>query len=82
MESTGPATPTGIITKDSPRIVDETVARLIGLIDARAMKLFAVIDQAAAAHEAGLDLRPTTFVTFGNPTAGTAVMEAVPLSAL
>ena len=45
------------------------------------MKLFAVIDQRDEAHRAGLDLRDTTLVVFGNP-AGTAVMAAAPLSAL
>jgi uncharacterized protein (DUF302 family) len=46
------------------------------------MKVFAVIDQAAEARSAGLELRPTTLVLFGNPIAGTRVMEAVPLVAL
>ncbi len=30
----------------------------------------------------GLDLRETTLVVFGNPAAGTPVMEAAPLAAL
>jgi uncharacterized protein (DUF302 family) len=72
----------GIVTKDSPLPVDETVARLTALIEARGMKLFAVIDQAAEARGAGLQLRPTTLVVFGSPAAGTAVMDAVPLAAL
>jgi uncharacterized protein (DUF302 family) len=72
----------GITTKDSPRSPDETVARLTDLIHARGMRLFAVIDQAAEAHNVGLDLRPTTLVVFGSPAAGTAVMNAAPLSAL
>jgi uncharacterized protein (DUF302 family) len=71
-----------LATKTSALTVDATVARLVGLIDAKGMKLFAVIDQAAEAHQAGLSLRPTTLVLFGNPAAGTAVMEAVPEAAL
>jgi uncharacterized protein (DUF302 family) len=71
-----------ITTKDSPRSVDETVARLTDLIAARGMKVFAVIDQAAEARSVGLDLRPTTLVVFGAPAAGTPVMDAAPLAAL
>ena len=43
------------------------------------MKVFAVIDQSAAAREAGLELRETTLVLFGSPQAGTPVMVAAPL---
>jgi uncharacterized protein (DUF302 family) len=46
------------------------------------MTLFAVIDQAAAARQAGLELRPTTLVLFGSPAAGTPIMEASPLAGL
>ena len=82
MASREPATAAGIITKDSARSVDETVSRLNDLIEAKGMTLFAVIDQAAAAHGVGLELRPTVLVIFGTPTAGTPVMEAAPLAAL
>ena len=82
MTSSGPTSAVGIITKHSPRTVDETVSRLTDLIRAQGMKLFAVIDQSAEAHGVGLELRPTTLVIFGNPIAGTAVMEASPLAAL
>jgi uncharacterized protein (DUF302 family) len=46
------------------------------------MKVFAVIDQSEEARGAGLKLRDTTLVIFGNPAAGTPVMDAAPLSAL
>jgi uncharacterized protein (DUF302 family) len=46
------------------------------------MKLFAVIDHSAEASQAGLQLRETTLVVFGNPVAGTPVMVATPLAAL
>jgi uncharacterized protein (DUF302 family) len=42
---------------------------------------FAVIDQSAEARKAGLHLRPTTLVLFGNPVAGTEVMGSAPLAA-
>jgi uncharacterized protein (DUF302 family) len=72
----------GIVTKLSPRSVADTVHRLTGILNSKGMKVFDVIDQAAAAAQAGLTLRDTTLVLFGSPAAGTPVMEAVPLSAL
>ncbi len=71
-----------ITTKISPRSVSDTVSRLSELIAAKGLKLFAVIDQAAAAREAGLNLRETQLVVFGSPQAGTPVMDAAPLAAL
>lgn len=82
MTSSGSETAAGIITKNSPRTLNDTVSRLTELIQAKGMKLFAVIDQSAEAHRVGLELRPTTLIIFGNPAAGTAVMEAAPLAAL
>jgi uncharacterized protein (DUF302 family) len=71
-----------VVTKLSPRPVAETVTRLTGLLAAKGMKVFAVIDQRAEALGAGLDLRETTLVIFGNPAGGTPVMAAAPLAAL
>ncbi len=73
---------TDIVTKLSPRPVDGTVSKLTGMISAKGMKLFAVIDQSAEARQVGLTLRETTLVIFGSPEAGTPVMAAAPLSAL
>jgi len=72
----------GIVTKLSPRSVPDTVARLTDLLSGKGLKLFAVIDQSAEASAAGLALRETVLVIFGNPAAGTLVMQAAPLSAL
>jgi len=46
------------------------------------LKVFAIIDQSTEAREAGLKLRDTALVIFGNPAAGTPVMAAAPLAAL
>ena len=70
------------VTKISGRSVSDTVARLTELVAAKGMRLFAVIDQAAEARKAGLQLRETTMVIFGSPVAGTPVMAAEPLAAL
>jgi uncharacterized protein (DUF302 family) len=82
MTSTGPTITAGITTKLSPRSIEETVARLTELIAGRGMKIFDVIDQSAEARSVGLHLRPTILVIFGNPVAGTTVMDAAPLTAL
>ena len=75
-------TGTDVSTKLSHLSVNETVAKLTGMIGAKGMKLFAVIDQAAEARPVGLSLRETVLVIFGSPAAGTPVMAASPLSAL
>jgi uncharacterized protein (DUF302 family) len=77
-----PAHEAGVVTKLSPRPVADTAARLTSMISAKGMKLFAVIDQAAEARQAGLELRDTTLVIFGSPAAGTPLMAAAPLAAL
>jgi uncharacterized protein (DUF302 family) len=71
-----------IVTKQTSRSVSETVAQLEELLESRGIKLFAVIDQQAEAHRAGLELRETTLVVFGSPVAGTPVMAASPLAAV
>ncbi len=82
MASNGPADLAGIITKDSPRSVEDTVSKLHELVTERGMKTFTVIDQSAEARNVGLGLRPTVLVLFGNPVGGTPVMDAAPLAAL
>ncbi len=75
-------TETQVVTKVSPRSVAATVSRLTGILAAKQMKVFAVIDQSEEARGAGLKLRETTLVIFGNPAAGTPVMDTAPLAAL
>ena len=70
------------VTKDSPRSVPATVARFTELIIQHGMTIFAAIDQAAAARDAGLELRETVLILFGSPKAGTPIMDAEPLAAL
>lgn len=71
-----------VVTKVSPRSVSETVAWFTGLLGAKGVRVFAVIDQADEARRVGLELRETVLVLFGNPKAGTPVMVASPLAAL
>ena len=71
-----------VVTKASALSVADTVDRFLEILGSKGLKVFSVIDQRAEARAVGLDLRETTLVVFGNPAAGTGVMDAVPLSAL
>jgi uncharacterized protein (DUF302 family) len=71
-----------MVIKTSPRSVDDTVAGFQELLAAKGIKLFAVIDHSGEAAAAGLELRNTKVVIFGNPAAGTPVMREAPLAAL
>ena len=71
-----------VVTKVSPRSVEDTIARLTAIIADRGLTLFAVIDHSGAAADVGLELRDTKVVIFGSPVAGTPVMDAAPLAAL
>jgi uncharacterized protein (DUF302 family) len=82
MTGTEPGSEPDVVTKLSPRPVAGTVARLTGMIAAKGMKLFSVIDQSAEASRVGLELRATTLVIFGSPASGTPVMAASPLAAI
>jgi uncharacterized protein (DUF302 family) len=72
----------GIVRRKSPHTVKETLDRFQELLAVKGITVFARIDQQAEARKAGLDLRPTELLVFGNPKAGTPLMEAFPLSAL
>ena len=61
------ATETDVVTKLSPLTVADTTSKLTGMIVAKGMKLFGVIDQAAEARQVGLALRDTVLVIFGSP---------------
>jgi uncharacterized protein (DUF302 family) len=56
----------------------ETVTRLLDAISQKGLMVFAQIDHAAAAREAGMDLPEEVVIVFGNPRAGTALMQADP----
>jgi len=67
--------PEGLITLASRFEPKETMDRLSAAVAARGMAVLARIDHAAAAAAAGLDLRPTEVLIFGNPRAGTPLMQ-------
>jgi uncharacterized protein (DUF302 family) len=64
-----------LVTLPSAHSTTETVERLQALLAKKGIELFAHIDHAAAARKAGLALRPTQVLIFGNPKAGTPLMQ-------
>jgi len=66
----------GLITIKSSNGPEETMNRFEAEVRGRGMTVFAHIDHAAGAAAAGLSLRPTEVLIFGNARAGTPLMEA------
>ena len=71
-----------LIDIPSDHSVDETVEKLKRILQERGLTLFAFIDHSGEAAKAGMQLRPTKLLIFGNPKAGTPVMLAVQRSAI
>ena len=72
----------GIVTIESRHSVDETIQKLNQILDAKKIRVFALIDHSAAAADAGMQMRPTKVLIFGNPAAGTPLMIASPSIAI
>jgi uncharacterized protein (DUF302 family) len=66
----------GIVTLQSQHPPKETADRLAAIVASQGMSLVARVDHAAAAAKVGLELRPTEVLIFGNPKAGTLLMQA------
>jgi uncharacterized protein (DUF302 family) len=72
----------GIVAVASARSVDETVAKLKGMLESKGIKLFALVDHSGEAEKAGMKMRPTKLLIFGNPKTGTPLMLAAPSIAI
>jgi uncharacterized protein (DUF302 family) len=72
----------GIVNLPGNHSVDRTAEKLEEILRAKQIKLFAVIDHSGEATTAGLQLRPTKLLIFGNPKAGTPLMVASPSVAI
>jgi uncharacterized protein (DUF302 family) len=66
----------GLVTVKSAHGVKDTIDRLAADVTAKGLQVFARIDHAKGANEAGLALRPTELLIFGNAKGGTPLMEA------
>jgi uncharacterized protein (DUF302 family) len=66
----------GLIKVQSSHGPAETMDRLVAEIRAKGLTVFARIDHASGAKEAGLTLRPTELLIFGNAKGGTPLMQS------
>jgi uncharacterized protein (DUF302 family)/uncharacterized membrane protein YidH (DUF202 family) len=72
----------GMVDKSSNHSVEETLERLKNILQSKGVTLFAVVDHSGEAEKAGMKMRPTKLLIFGNPKAGTPLMLAAPSSAI
>lgn len=72
----------GIVTLPGHQSVEQTVQRLEGILAAKGVKLFALVDHSGEAEKAGMQMRPTKLLIFGSPQAGTPLMVASPSVAI
>jgi uncharacterized protein (DUF302 family) len=70
-------TANGLVSLRSSRGPQEAMKGLEAEVRARGMTVFAHIDHAAGASAAGLLLRPTDLLIFGNAKAGTPLMQSI-----
>jgi uncharacterized protein (DUF302 family) len=66
----------GLISLQSSHSPKETADRLASAVANHGMTLVARVDHAAAAAKVNLELRPTEVLIFGNPAAGTHLMQS------
>ncbi|MDP1748302.1 MAG: DUF302 domain-containing protein [Reyranella sp.] len=72
----------GVIAAKSAYGVEETVERLKKDIATKGIVFFQEIDQAALAGKAGIELKPSILLIFGNPPLGTQFITANPQAGL
>ena len=72
----------GIVDIPSNHSVEQTVEKLKTMLEAKGVKLFALIDHSGEAEKAGLEMPPTKLLIFGSPKAGTPLMLAAPSIAI
>lgn len=72
----------GVVRLASPHSVAETATRLERILKERGVLIFARIDFAADAARSGLTMRPEQLLIFGNPKAGTPLMQTDPIAGL
>jgi uncharacterized protein (DUF302 family) len=72
----------GIVDKPSNHSVHQTVEKLKGILQAKGVNLFALIDHSGEAEKVGMKMRPTKLLILGSPKAGTPLMQAAPSLAI
>ncbi len=72
----------GVVSVPSNHSVDETLEKLEGILRAKGVAVFAVVDHSGEAEKVGLKMPPTKLIIFGSPKAGTPLMQAAPSAAI
>ena len=72
----------GLVTRACRHSVEETLERLQGMLRAKDVTVFALVDHSGEAKKAGMTMRPTKLLIFGDPKAGTPLMIASPSTAI
>ena len=65
----------GLVSVKSAHSVGKTIDRLDALLKKKGMTVFTRINHASNGKKAGMDLRPTEVLIFGNPKIGTPLMK-------
>jgi uncharacterized protein (DUF302 family) len=78
----GAAPKDGLIRVKSAYGMEETIDRIKKDVAAKKIMLFDVIDQQKLAKNAGIDIKPSTLILFGNPPLGTLFLQAKPESGI
>jgi uncharacterized protein (DUF302 family) len=72
----------GIIDIPCNHSVDQTVERIKGILQAKGVALFALVDHSGEAEKVGMKMPSTKLLIFGSPKAGTPLMLAAPSIAI
>ena len=72
----------GIVRVKSAVPMAEAITRIKADIEAKGIKFFMEIDQSKLAADAGIKLRPSTLLVFGNPPLGTQFITSNPNAGL
>lgn len=65
----------GLVTLQSNHSVKDTADKLASILESKGMTVFARVDHQKNAAGVNLELRPTQVIIFGNPKAGTPLMQ-------
>lgn len=77
-----PVGPDGVVRIRSAYSMDETVSRIRADVAAKGIMFFQAVDQSQLAAKAGITLRPSTLLEFGNPPLGAQFLTANPNAGL
>ncbi len=72
----------GVISVPSEYSVEKTADRFENILKERGLTMFARVDHSQNAKNVNMKLRPTEVIIFGNPVAGTPIMQCSQLAAI